>query len=78
MRQPMQRVTSRSSITKRPGENLELGEEIGNARAQASEDDNHTLVHTLIQGSAPRTLEGHSDSVEAVTFSPDGKLVASG
>ena len=29
-------------------------------------------------GSLVRTLEGHSDCVSSVTFSPDGKLLASG
>ena len=29
-------------------------------------------------GAARRTLEGHSDAVDSVAFSPDGKLVASG
>jgi WD40 repeat protein len=29
-------------------------------------------------GAALLTLEGHSSAVEVVTFSPDGKLVASG
>jgi nucleoside phosphorylase len=78
MRQPVQKATSSSSITEHPGGNLELGEEIGNAGAQASKDDDHTFLHTLIQGSALRTLKGHSDWVFAVAFSPDGKLVASG
>lgn len=36
------------------------------------------FVHTLLQDSAYRTLKGHSHSVEAVAFSPDGRLVASG
>ena len=73
-RQTVQNTTSSSSITKRPGEHLK----IGNAGAKASEDDDHTLVHTLIQDSAPRPLEGHSGPVWAVAFSPDGRLVASG
>ena len=78
MHQPVPKTTSSPLITERPGENLELGEEVENTGARASEDDGHTPVRTLTQGSARRMLEGHSDSVWAVAFSPDGKLVASG
>jgi roadblock/LC7 domain-containing protein len=78
MRQPTQNTTNSSSITERPGDNLELREEIRDARAQRSEEDDHTFVHSLIQRSTRRTLEGHSGSVQAVAFSPDSRLVASG
>jgi WD40 repeat protein len=78
IRQPVQTTTNSSSITEHTGENLELREEIRGAGAQGSEDDDHTFVHILVQGSARRTLESHSDSVWAVAFSPDGRLVASG
>jgi WD40 repeat protein len=76
--QLVQNTTSSSPITERPRENPKLGEDVGNTRAQASEDDNHSLVHSIIQGSARRTLEGHSGRVTAVAFSLDSRLLASG
>jgi WD40 repeat protein len=78
IRQPVQKTISSSSTIECSGESLELGEEIRNAGAQASEDDDHTLIHTLIQSTARRTLKGHSDYVRTVAFSLDGGLVASG
>jgi WD40 repeat protein len=78
MRQLGQNTISSSPITERPKESLKLGEENRNTGAQASEDDDHTFVDTIVQSSARRTLEGHSDAVSAVAFSPDGRLVASG
>lgn len=78
VRQSVQNTTNNSSITEPPRENLKLGQEIGNVEAQASEDYDHSLVHTTMQDSTPRTLEGHSDGVCAVAFSPDGRLLASG
>jgi nucleoside phosphorylase len=74
----VQNHTSSSFITKCPRETLKNGEEIRNAELQASEDEDYTIVYNLIQNSACRTLEGHSNCVEAVAFSPDSKLVASG
>jgi len=76
MRQPMQNMTSSSSITERPGENLKLKENTGNAGVQISKGND--LVNTVIQNPAYRTLEGHSSRVCAVAFSPDGRLLTSG
>src|SRR5436305_4389049 len=78
MRQPLQNMTSSLSITERPGENLKLKEDTGNAGAQISKGDDLILVHTVIQNPAYRTLEGHSSRVCAVAFSPDGRLLTSG
>src|ERR1700722_17885806 len=74
----MQNITSSSSITKRPGENLKLKKDTGNAGAQISKGDDHILVNTVIQNPAYRTLEGHSSRVCAVAFSPDSSLLTSG
>src|SRR5271170_6638224 len=78
MRQPMQNITSSSSITERPGENPKLKEDTGNTGTQISKGGDHTLVNTIIQNPAYRTLEGHSSRVCAVAFSPDGRLLTSG
>ena len=53
-------------------------EEIRNAGAHASEDGDYAIVHTLSQNPACHMLEGHSRTIWAVAFSPDGRLVASG
>ncbi len=78
MYQPVSETTSSSFITERPGETPMNREEIRNTGAHASEDEGYTITHTLIENSARRTLEGHSSWVQAVAFSPDGRLVASG
>jgi WD40 repeat protein len=74
-RRPVQNTTNGSSLTKLPGENLEIRKEIVGVGAQASESGDHVIMDSLV--SPCRTLEGHSDRVQAVAFSPDGKLVAS-
>ncbi|KAF4767108.1 hypothetical protein N7455_011603 [Penicillium solitum] len=40
--------------------------------------DNTVQLWDTATGSLQQTLEGHSDSVCSVTFSPDGRLLASG
>ena len=73
-----QNTTSSSFVSERPGETPMNRVEIRNTGAHASEDGDYTVVHSLIKTSACRTLEGHSEGVWAVAFSPDGRLVASG
>ena len=42
-------------------------------------DDNTVRVWDVFSGQqVGETLEGHSDSVNSVAFSPDGKYIASG
>ena len=53
----------------------DIGKEIVGAGVQASKGSDHIIIYPLV--SPCRTLEGHSDWVMAVAFSPDGKLVAS-
>src|SRR5437764_1450644 len=74
----MQNMTSSSSITERPGENLKLKENTGNTGAQISKGDDHVRVHTVTQTPAYRTLEGHSSRVCAMAVSPDDNLLTSG
>ena len=49
----IRQLVQKTPITERPGENLKLGGEIRNSGAEASEDDDHNLVHNFIQHSAP-------------------------
>jgi nucleoside phosphorylase len=74
----VQNTTSSSFVTERLGEIPMNREEIRNTGAHAPEDGDYTIIHTLIKNSACQTLEGHSNSIGAVAFSPDGRLVASG
>jgi WD40 repeat protein len=70
-------IASEISIPKRTGKSETSSLQPSSnetVKFQPVQHESVTAVRTML----PRTLEGHSSAVYSVTFSPDGKLVASG
>ena len=46
-----------------------------NKKLASASNDNNVWLWDTMTGAAPQTLKGHTVSVNALTFSPDGKLL---